>query len=206
MFSRKRNNPLIFIPYDSVLGNCAVKNLYNISGAEKVNHILVEESKNSVWDHLTPLRKFNISKFILIAHPHNSSKPDLHLNPIEANSIPIDWWYGSNTSNIELLYAHVCSGSDILNSEMWSQVFPNWVSYNKDIHMSYGTRRTKKITKSLVSDIKKSVQECNTAHELESLLIKVFDNYIYRLQSQRKRGDRFRIMLIQQLKNNLISS
>jgi hypothetical protein len=72
---------------------------------------------------------------ILFAHP-SSSWSGFAVNPSspsENETLLPDWWQISN-HRFGYLVAHVCFGARVLAAEPWKQVFPEWLSYNEDIH------------------------------------------------------------------------
>ena len=86
-----------------------------------------------------------------------------------------DWWVKPIGHKYNFLYAHVCSGATILSKGKWNQVFPNWLSYNKELFLLKGLQKSDDTWKRVFNKI---IYEINNdkVDLIESRLVTIYEN------------------------------
>lgn len=215
---RTRKGLIVFIPFKNYDPDCGVKIIEHIlkSNLSRFKHVFrIDRIENRTFQ---VFRKNSFKHVILFAHPNENSdgflvNPDCKSCFLEKDcsfkpncKLTPDVWREDKSYN--MMFAHVCSGAEILNSERWKQKFPHWVSFSGDIKVYEGGSHQKRLWNELFSNI---IKHSFSAKNSNSLKMRIDSEYgkkmvdIYE-KANFTEGDSLTLMHIKQAKSYLTSN
>jgi hypothetical protein len=131
--SRRKNLIIIHVPYYQYGNADGVAALgRHLGHAPRQRIIRLEHWCAHLRDVLVLPSQPTSAIAVLFAHPAPQNT-GFAVNPAPRNVrevLLLSWWQDPKVS-FEVLVAHVCNGTSILDSPAWRAVFPHWVSYDR---------------------------------------------------------------------------
>jgi hypothetical protein len=115
------------------------------------------------------------------------------------------WWRGSEEP-YEMIVAHVCHGKKVLDSQIWRETFPAWVSYDVSIDAMMVTARAERLWGEIAKAIVDASLESRSA---QSLAERIHAAYLSKIADLRDSGvpeDVVHIIHFQQAMDGLVFS
>jgi hypothetical protein len=148
-------------------------------------------------------------KLLWFAHPLVEAS-GFRCNPSPTNprtALLLEFW-NHNDRRYKTCLAHVCHGATILQRELWTGVFPHWVSYDGDIRTFTAFRRGETLWKDTIVAIVAAFHKSNTPAALKSRLQSVYLNAMGDLEDSynAEGGDAINLMYFEACITHLVSS
>jgi hypothetical protein len=164
------------VALSSIIRNCCRGSADSIFMPKRPDHFSeIQPTGRRLWRHV-----------VLFAHP-SPSADGFAVNPQEGeqqSSLTTEWWYTQN-HKFDLIVAHVCNGQRILGRTEWQQLFPNWISYDVDIHTLLMTSRDRKLWGEVAESIVNAAAISNT---LKSAKDRIRSSYLLKMAYLRDSG------------------
>ena len=167
-FDNTKTDPvsIIFIPKGNPADVCSVGLILSwfISVDPNFKFVVIDPPANHLKDHL-PENSFpeRPNKIVLFAHPNNRHNclfhPEMELHG--------QWWSKPGNTSYNFLYAHVCYGHEILKRDRWTNIFPQFVSFDKEIHIIDDGEKESKIKDVWLNLFKAIIDVISTSEKSE---------------------------------------
>lgn len=169
----------LFFPQKSLA--CVVFQLYSVCRKIFENQLKIDSS-----NYLPQLKPyFNEKNHIypnekMLLFAHSSNNLEYFIIQGEENSILVDsnWFLNYFDSKNIFLYAHVCNGSLVLRKEKWLNIFPIWISYNKDIWQYLGNKNAIDANYRLIKKIYTIICDESDLVKIKDLIMQAYNDII----------------------------
>jgi hypothetical protein len=203
----KKDMITVFIPLKGSIIT-PLKNFIGKLFGGRYKHMEIKEYFNHFGEALENANLPYPKRLILFAHP-DKNYLGLKVNGGDDNETLLpEWWKKSDDSPYEMMFAYACEGDKVFNQDQWRRIFPNWISFNKKVHIFALSKQTKSAYKKLYKGIAREISKKQPISVCKNNIEKEFESIISNLYDKQKKenGDTLALLYLIDAYNSLCTS